>query len=128
LPIFTSVFQALMNTIFRDLADVYVIFYLDDTLIFSSADHKQHVCEVLKRRRQEKLFCKRSKCHFRREEVKFLGHVFGPGGVAMQVDKVAASQEWATPACKVELQTFLGLANYYSRFISNFSAVVAPLD
>jgi hypothetical protein len=57
-----SVFQALMNTIFRDLADVYVMCYLDDILVYSKdpAEHKQHVQEVLRRLRQEKLFCKRS--------------------------------------------------------------------
>jgi Reverse transcriptase (RNA-dependent DNA polymerase) len=124
-----SVFQALMNTIFRYLADVHVMCYLDDILIYSksSADHRQHFQEVLRCLRQEKLFCKRSKCHFHRQEVKFLGHVVGPDGVAMQVDKVAAIPEWPTPSCKVELQAFLGLANYFRRFISHFLAVFPTL-
>jgi RNase H-like domain found in reverse transcriptase len=91
------------------------------------ADHKQHIHEVLRRLRQKKLFCKRSKCHFNRQEVKFLGYVVSTDGVPMQTDKVTAIQEWPTPSCKVELQAILGLANYYRRFISNFSAVVAPL-
>jgi hypothetical protein len=117
-----SVFQALMNTIFRDLVDVYVMCYLDDILVYSKnlVDHKQHIQEVLRRLRQEKLFCKRYMCHFNRQEVKFLGHVVGPRGVAMQPDKVAAIQDWPTLSCKVELQAFLGLANYYRRFIANF--------
>jgi RNase H-like domain found in reverse transcriptase/Reverse transcriptase (RNA-dependent DNA polymerase) len=103
--------------------------YLDDILIYSKDpdDHKRHVSEVLRRLRLEQLFCKRSKCHFNRQEVKFLGHVVGPDGIAMQSDKVAAIHDWPTPSCKVELQAFLGLANYYRRFIANFSAVVAPL-
>jgi Reverse transcriptase (RNA-dependent DNA polymerase) len=93
-----SVLQALMNTIFRDLADVYVMCYLDDILVYSKdpADHKQHFQEVLRRLRQEKLFFKRCKFHFNRQEVKFLGHVVGPRGVAMQPDKVAAIQDWPT--------------------------------
>jgi Reverse transcriptase (RNA-dependent DNA polymerase) len=75
-----SVFQALMYTIFGDLVDVYVMCYLDVILVYSKdpADHKQHVQEVLRRLRQETLFCKRSKCHFNRQEVNFLGHDVGP--------------------------------------------------
>jgi Reverse transcriptase (RNA-dependent DNA polymerase) len=63
-----SVFQALMNSVLRDLADVYVMCYLDDILVYSKseADHKDHVTEVLRRLPQEKLFCKKSKCHFNR--------------------------------------------------------------
>jgi Reverse transcriptase (RNA-dependent DNA polymerase) len=61
-----SVFQALMNPDFRDLADVYVMCYLDDILVYntSEADHRGHETEVLRRLRQEKLFCKKSKFHF----------------------------------------------------------------
>jgi Reverse transcriptase (RNA-dependent DNA polymerase) len=72
-----SVFQALMNSVFRDLADVYAMCYLDDILVYSRSelDHREHVTEFLRRLRQEKLFCKMSKCHFNRKKVKFLGHV-----------------------------------------------------
>jgi Reverse transcriptase (RNA-dependent DNA polymerase) len=124
-----SVFQALMKSVFRDLADVYVICYLDDILVYSrnEIDHREHVTEVLRQPRQEKLFCRMSKCHFNRKKVKFLGHVVSAEGVAMQSEKVAAVMEWPTPSCKVELQAFLGLASYYRRFILNFSEVVAPL-
>ncbi len=124
-----SVFQALMNSVFRDVADVFVMCYLDDILVYSKTanDHQQHVKEVLQRLRSEKLFCKRSKCHFSQWQVKFLGHVVSNKGVAMQQDKVGAVMDWPTPSTKVELQAFLGLANYYRRFIHNFSAIVAPL-
>jgi Reverse transcriptase (RNA-dependent DNA polymerase) len=124
-----SVFQALMNTMFKDLADVFVMCYLDDILVYrkNPVAHKQNVYKVLSRLRQEKPFWKRSKFHFNQPEVKFLGHIVGPGGVAMQFDKVSAIQELPTSSCEVELQAFIGLANNYRRFIANFSAVVAPL-
>jgi Reverse transcriptase (RNA-dependent DNA polymerase) len=124
-----SVFEALMNSVFRNLADAYVMCYLDEILVYSrsESDHREHVTEVLRRLQQEKLFCKMSKCHFNRKRVKLLGQVVSAEGVAMQSDKVAAVIEWPTPSCKVELQAFVGLANYYRRFILNFSAVVAPL-
>jgi Reverse transcriptase (RNA-dependent DNA polymerase) len=87
-----SVFQALMNSGFLDLADVYVMCYLDDILVYSKseADHKDHVTEGLRRQRQEKLFCKKSQCHFNQSLVRFLGHVIGAEGLSMQQDKVAA--------------------------------------
>jgi hypothetical protein len=108
-----SVFQALISMVFRDLADVYVMCYLDDILNYSKSpgDHRRHVQEVLSRLRQEKLYCKRSTCHFNQRKVTFLSIVVGPDGVAMQVDKVATVQEWPAPACKVELHAFLGLSN-----------------
>jgi RNase H-like domain found in reverse transcriptase/Reverse transcriptase (RNA-dependent DNA polymerase) len=103
--------------------------YLDDILVYSktASDHQQHVKEVLQRLPDEMLFCKRSKCHFSQQQVRFLGHVVSEKGVAMQQDKMAAVRDWPTPSTKVEFQAFLGLANYYRRFIHNFSAVVAPL-
>jgi hypothetical protein len=103
--------------------------YLDDILVYSrsEADHKDHVTEVLRRLRQEKLFCKKFKCHFNQSLVRFLCHVVGAESLSMQQDKVAAVMEWTTPSTKVELQSFLGLDNYYRRFIFNFSVVVAPL-
>jgi Reverse transcriptase (RNA-dependent DNA polymerase) len=118
-----------MNSVFRDLPDVYGICYLDDILVYSmsEANHQEHVTEVLRRLLKEKLFCKRSKCHFNRKQVKFLGHVVSSEGVAMQSDEVAAVMDWPTPSTNVELQAFLGLSKYYRRFILNFSAVLAPL-
>jgi Reverse transcriptase (RNA-dependent DNA polymerase) len=102
-----------MNSVFRNLADVYVMCYLDDILVYrkSEADHQEHVTEVLRRLRKEKLFCKRSKFHFNRKQVKFLGHVVSSEGVAIQFDKVAAVTDWPTPSTKVELQPSWDLLN-----------------
>jgi Reverse transcriptase (RNA-dependent DNA polymerase) len=84
-----------MNSVFRDVADVFVMCYLDDILVYSktASDHQQHVKEVLQRLRDEKLFCKRSKCHFSQQQVKFLGHVVSEQGIAMQQDKVGSVRE-----------------------------------
>jgi Reverse transcriptase (RNA-dependent DNA polymerase) len=84
-----SVFQALMNAVFRDVADVFIMCYLDDILVYSRSEeeHRRHVEEVLQRLRKEKMFCKESKCHFKQQQVKFLGHVVSAKGIGMQGDK-----------------------------------------
>jgi RNase H-like domain found in reverse transcriptase len=107
----------------------FTVSYLEDIVVCSKseADHKNHVTKVLRRLQQEKLFCKKSKCHFNQSLGRFLDHVIGAEGLSMQQNKVAAAMEWPTPSTKVELQSFLGLDNYYRRFIANFSVVVAPL-
>jgi hypothetical protein len=88
--------------------------YLGNIQVYSKseADHNNHVIEVLRPLRQEKLFFKKSKCHFNQSLVMFLGHVLGTEGLSKQQAKVAAVMEWPPPSTKVELQSFPGLPNY----------------
>ncbi|KAI2653667.1 Transposon Tf2-9 polyprotein [Labeo rohita] len=110
-----SIFQSFMNDIFRDMLDKWVIVYIDDILIFSNtlSEHVQHVRSVLKRLIQYQLYAKLEKCEFHRTSTSFLGYVISQEGVVMEEKK--------------ELQRFLGFANFYRRFIRNFSSVAAPL-
>ena len=124
-----ATFQALMNDIFRDLLDVTVIIYLDDIMVFSETpeDHVAHVKEVLRRLREHRLYSKLSKCEFHRSTVEFLGFVITPEGVEMDKSKVQSILDWKRPGSLKEIQSFLGFANFYRRFIPNFSTVVSPL-
>jgi Reverse transcriptase (RNA-dependent DNA polymerase) len=124
-----SVFQRLMNTVIKDLSNTFVMCYLDDILLFSknAQDHMEHVLKSLRRLREHKLYAKMSKCEFNKTKVNFLGHVVGARGISMQERKVAAIHYWPTPTKLVELQAFLGLTNYYRRFIRNFSTLTAPM-
>jgi RNase H-like domain found in reverse transcriptase/Reverse transcriptase (RNA-dependent DNA polymerase) len=125
-----STFQGLMNEVFRDYVDQFILVYLDDVLIFSRSEeeHKQHVEMVLQRLRDERLFAKLSKCEFNKSSVSLLGHIVGANGLQREGKKVEAVVKWPQPANKVEVQSFLGFANYYRRFISGFSQMAAPLS
>jgi hypothetical protein len=118
-----------MNDVFREYLDDFVMVYIDDILIFSrtAGDHLRHVGLILARLRQHKLLAKLSKCEFNRALLPFLGHVEGQGGVEMQHSKVQALSDWTRLTTVTEVQLFLGLANYYRRFIRGFARVSAPL-
>ncbi|KAL0200303.1 hypothetical protein M9458_003490, partial [Cirrhinus mrigala] len=124
-----SVFQSFINDVFRDMLGRWVIIYMDDILVYSETmdAHISHVREVLKRLISHQLYAKAEKCEFHQTVTTFLGYVVGPDGVAMDDSKVQAVLRWPRPANVKELQRFLGFANFYRRFIRNFSAVAAPL-
>ncbi|KAL1269106.1 hypothetical protein QQF64_031395 [Cirrhinus molitorella] len=124
-----SVFQSFMNDIFRDMLDRWVIVYIDDILIYSNSlqEHIQHVRAVLQRLIQHQLYAKLEKCEFHCTSTSFLGYIISQEGVAMDEKKVEAVLKWPQPQTLKELQRFLGFANFYRRFIRNFSMVAAPL-
>ncbi|CAI7757487.1 unnamed protein product [Closterium sp. NIES-54] len=124
-----ATFMGLMNDIFRPFLDRFVIVFLDDILIFSKSleEHAQHLRIVLDTLRQHRLFAKLSKCTFARSSIGFLGHVISTKGIAMDPAKVQCLADWPAPRTIAELQSFIGLAKYYRKFIFNFSHICAPL-
>ncbi|KAL2096038.1 hypothetical protein ACEWY4_008186 [Coilia grayii] len=124
-----AIFQGLVNDVLRDMLDRYVFIYLDDILIFSKTleEHKQHVRLVLRRLLENSLFVKAEKCEFHAKTVAFLGYIVAEGAIQMDPAKVSAVASWPIPATRKQLQQFLGFANFYRRFIRNYSAVAAPL-
>jgi hypothetical protein len=124
-----SAFQRFMNDIFSDMLDVNVIIYLDDILVYSNdpAEHKKHVHEVFRRLRENGLYCKAEKCHFNKDTVNYLGFVLSKDGLTMDPSKVQTIQDWPEPRKVKDIQYFLGFANFYRRFISDYSDIVVPL-
>lgn len=124
-----SVFQALVNDVLREMLEKFVFVYLDDILIFSKSlsDHVKHVRQVLKCLLDARLFVKAEKCAFHVSSVSFLGFIVSEGKIQMDPKKVSAVTDWPTPVSVKQVQRFLGFANFYRRFIRNFSAVVAPI-
>ncbi|KAK3553203.1 hypothetical protein QTP86_031797 [Hemibagrus guttatus] len=112
-----------------DLLGKGVIAYIDDILVYSSSmeEHVRMAREVLGRLQQHHLYAKLEKCEFHRSTVTFLGYVISRHGVEMDVVKVQAVTEWPAPNSVRELQRFLGFANFYRRFIRNYSSVAGPL-
>ncbi|KAK3548637.1 hypothetical protein QTP70_015934 [Hemibagrus guttatus] len=107
----------------------WVIAYIDDILVYSAflEEHVLHVREVLSRLQQHHLYVKLEKCEFHRSTVTFLGYVVSRRGVEMDEVNVRAVTDWSAPTTVRELQHFLGFANFYRRFIRNYSSVAGPL-
>ncbi|XP_075461274.1 uncharacterized protein LOC142497390 [Ascaphus truei] len=83
--------------------------------------------KFLQRLRENKLFAKLEKCHFHQSLTSFLGYIISDTGLTMDPHKVKAFTDWPCPISLKAVQRFLGFANYYLRFIQNFSSIVAPI-
>jgi hypothetical protein len=118
-----------MNDVLRPFLDDFVIVYLDDILIFSKSreEHIEHVKKVLDVLRKEQLFLKLSKCEFGKTSLIYLGHIVGGGELKIDPSKVKVILEWSRPNNVTEVRSFLGAAQYWRKFIANFSSIAAPL-
>ena len=120
----------MMNNLFRDLINQGdTATFIDDILVAIDTEegHDELVEEVLKRLEENNLFVKPEKCKWKVREVEFLEVVIRPRGVEMQREKMEGVLNWPAPRNVKEMQKFLGLANYYRRFIKDFAKLVAPL-
>jgi hypothetical protein len=122
-------FTYLMNSVFMSELDKFVVVFIDDILIYSKNEdeHAQHLRIVLTRLREHQLYAKFSKCAFWLEEIQFLGHVLSAKGIAVDPSKVKDILEWNPLTTIHQVRSFLGLAGYYRRFISDFSKLVKPI-
>ena len=123
-------FQNYINHTLFDLLDKICTAYLDDVLVYSSSrkEHRAHVREVVTRLRDAGLQIDIGKCEFETTETKYLGLIVSPSGLRMDPEKVATIISWHPPGRVKDLQKFLGFANFYRRFIRNFSKITAPLN
>lgn len=99
-------------------------------LIFSRSleEHVGHVRDVLHRLLENKLFVKAEKYEYHAETVNFLGYVVEKGMLRADPAKVEAVKRWPVPTSRKELQRFLGVANFYRRFVRNYRRIAAPLS
>nr|GEV18695.1 putative reverse transcriptase domain-containing protein [Tanacetum cinerariifolium] len=124
-----AIFIDLMNRVFHEYLERFIIVFIDDILVYSMTkeEHEDHLHIVLKILRQKKLYAKFSKCDFWLGQVAFLGHIVSADGITMDLVKFEAITKWPRPTIVTEVRSFLGLAGYYKRFVKGFSLLALPL-
>ncbi|EED23163.1 gag/polymerase/env polyprotein, putative [Talaromyces stipitatus ATCC 10500] len=124
-----ATFQRYINNVISPYLHDFTITYLDDILIFSNSmeEHVKHVRLVLERLKTAKLQVKLKKCEFHVQETDFLGHRITQEGIQTEKEKVQAIRDWPQPRNLKELQSFIGLINYYRRYIENYAKIMTPM-
>nr|GEW86780.1 putative reverse transcriptase domain-containing protein [Tanacetum cinerariifolium] len=124
-----AVFMDLMNRIFHEYLDKFVIVFIDDILVYykTKEEHEEHIRIILGTLCQKKLYAKFSNCEFWLGQVAFLGHIVSADGITMDPAKVEAITKWPRPKTITEVRSFLGLTGYYRRFVEGFSRLALPL-
>jgi len=124
-----TTFCILVNDIFWEWFDDFVVIYIDDILIYSSSlkEHVEYLRKVFQRLRENKLYAKLEKCEFGVTEMDFLGHKITQEGLKMDDHKVKAILDWEPLKSVPALKSFSGLASYYCKFIKNFVKMAGPL-
>ena len=124
-----ATFQRLMNSALSGLHGNSCLVYLDDVIIMGNTflDHLNNLQHVFHRIRAAGLKLQPNKCALCQKEVSFLGYIISQAGISTDLRKTERVISWPLPTSKHEVQQFLGLANYYRRFIKNFAKIAKPL-
>ena len=125
-----AVFQRMMNMVFQDYANLFLLVYMDDIMVYSKSEeeHFEHLNKLFKRMQQAGLKLKIEKCHLFQTEVKFLGTLVSREGMRLDPSKVIALQNYPRPDTDLSaLQGFLGLVGYFRRHIKDYSKIAKPL-
>jgi len=119
----------MINDLFRDMLDVGVITYMDDILIYTETveEHVAQVRRFMERLRKARLCVSIKKSSFHQREVEFLGYKISDRGISMTSTKVEEIRAWSTSKKVVDMQSFMGFANFYRRFIKGFNKIAKPL-
>lgn len=122
-------FMYLMNTTIMPELDKFVVVFIDDILVFSKneEEHVKHLRIVLQRLRENQLYGKFSKCEVWLNKVPLQGHILSAEGVEGDLSKAKDVLNWEPPESVHQVQSFIGLAGYYRRFIPDFSKIAKPM-
>jgi hypothetical protein len=120
----------LMDDVLRPLTNSFVVVYLDDILIFNRTweEHMQHIQQVLSTLQKHNLYSNLEKNSFGMNRVQYLGYVVDELGVHVDLAKIQIICDWPAPTTLIKLQSFLGLANFYRRFVFGFSHIAWALN
>jgi hypothetical protein len=122
-------FMYLMNKVFMEYLDKFVMVYIDDILVYprSEEEHEEHLHLVLQKLWDHSLYAKLIKCEFWLKQVAFLGHVISKGGISVDPSKVQDVLSWKAPTNVGDIRSLIGLVGYYQRFIEGFSKISKPM-
>jgi hypothetical protein len=116
-------FMYLMNKVFMEYLDKFIMVFIDDIFVYyMNEEHKKHLCLILQKLRDHRLYAKLSKCEFWLKQVAFLGHVISKGGIFVDPSKIRDVLSWNAPTSVGEIHSFLGLARYYQRILDDNKA------
>jgi hypothetical protein len=124
-----AIFMCLMNGVFRDCLDKFVIVFLVDILVYykSKEEHEKHLRMVLPVLREHQLYAKLSKCSFYEEQIHYLGHIIWKDGIVVDPENIEAIREWSAPKNVIEVRSFMCLSSYHISFIARFSWIAHPI-
>ena len=124
-----ATFQTLMNTLFHDFINRFMVVYLDDINIYSKTveEHLLHLTMVLEKLKQAKLKINPDKSVFLKEEIKYLGFVISAEGLKGDPEHERKAMEVKRPQTVKQVRSFLGWCSFYRRFVQNFSKIAQPL-
>jgi hypothetical protein len=122
-------FMYLMNKVFMEYIDKFIVVFIDDILVYSRSEeeHEEHLRLAFQKLLERRLYAKLSKCEFWMKQVAFLGHVILKGGIFVDPSKVQDVLSWNAPMNVGNIRSFLRLAGYYRRFIERFSKISKPM-
>ena len=124
-----AAFGQMMYSVLKNIMFKYILSYVDDCFIYSSCwrDHMEHLREVFRRLREARLKLHPKKCQFGVRSVSFLGHTISDKGLAPDPEKIKVMKEFPAPKNQKALRSYIGLTNFYRRYVRGYSHVVAPL-
>ncbi|XP_078429385.1 uncharacterized protein LOC144701451 [Wolffia australiana] len=121
--------RSLLNSIFKPFLRKFVLVFFDDILVYSrtASEHEDHLHSVFKVLQDKQLWVNPAKCQIAQNQIDYLGHAISHEGVATDPHKIDAIVQWPTPSSIKQLRGFLGLTNYYRRFVVNYASKAQPL-
>lgn len=123
-------FQMVISQVLQGLNWKNVPVYVDDISIFSKnfEEHLTHLTQVFSRLKNANLTLKPTKCHFGVPKIKYLGHVLSKQGIQVDEDKIEIVKKYPILKTQQEVRQFLGLCNYYRKFVKNYSKITVPIN
>ena len=124
-----ATFMYLMNRVFKQYLDLFVIIFIDDILIYtrSEEEYASHLRVVLHTLKDRQLFANFSKCEFWLQSIAFLDRIVSSEGIRVDSQNIEVVKQWSSPTSTTDIRSFLGLAGFYRMFVEGFLSIASPL-